>query len=230
MRYADVALRDELFELLAREGDLRGRRVLDVGCGTGTLLSWLAQHVTAKAWGVDPSEEMLAVARAKVGDSVGLKRARAEELPFKNGWFERVVMTLVVHHLDRPRAFAEFQRVLAEEGRLAIATFDPAQFEQHYLNAFFPSIAVIDRERFGTPDALVAQLEAAGFVGVTTAALDQVTHIDRDYALSRIKGKHISTFELIPDDEYTGGVERAERELPERVEVNQHWLVLSAHV
>ena len=211
-----------------REGDLRGRRVLDVGCGTGTLLTWLAQHVTAKAWGVEPSEEMLAVARAKVPETVGLKQGRAEELPFKDGWFERVVMTLVVHHLDRPRAFAEIGRVLADGGRIAIATFDAEQFEGHYLNAFFPSIAVVDRQRFGTSDELAAQLEAAGFTDVTTAKLDQTTQIDRDYALSRIRGKHISTFQLIPDDEYAAGVERAERELPERVEVNQHWLVVAA--
>jgi ubiquinone/menaquinone biosynthesis C-methylase UbiE len=213
-----------------REGDLRGRRVLDVGCGTGTLLAWLAQHATAKAWGVDPSEEMLAVARTKVGEGVGLKQARAESLPFKDGWFERVVMTLVVHHLDRARAFAEFRRVLASDGRIAIATFDPEQFDEHYLNAFFPSIAVVDRERFGTTDEIGAQLEAAGFSDFTTAALDQRTQIDREYALSRIRAKHISTFQLIPEDEYAAGVERAERELPERVEVNQHWVVLSAHV
>jgi ubiquinone/menaquinone biosynthesis C-methylase UbiE len=223
-------LRNELFELLVREGDLRGRRVLDVGCGTGTLLTWLAQHATAKAWGVDASEEMLAVARAKVGEGVGLKQGRAEELPFKDGWFERVVLTLVVHHLDRERAFAEFRRVLADDGRLAIATFDPEQFERHYLNAYFPSIAVVDRERFGTAEELAAQLEAAGFTDVTTATLHQKTEIDREYALSRIRGKHISTFQLIPDDEYAAGVEQAERELPERVEVNQHWVVLSAHV
>jgi SAM-dependent methyltransferase len=218
-------LRDELFELLVRLGDLRGRRVLDVGCGTGTLAAWLAEHAVAKVWGVDVSREMLAVARTK---GVTVREASAESLPFKDGWFERVVMTLVVHHLNRPRAFAEASRVLGAEGRLAIATFAPEQFDAHYLGPYFPSIPVIDRERFGTEDRLVGELEAAGFGEVVTERLHQRTEASRDYALARIRGRHISTFELVSDDEYAAGLERAERELPKRVPVEQHWLVVTA--
>src|SRR5204863_481520 len=87
----------ELVELLVREGDLRGTRVLDVGCGTGSLAVVLAEEYACKVWGVDASSEMLAVARAKVPEGVGLKLGRAEELPFKAGWFERVIATLAVH-------------------------------------------------------------------------------------------------------------------------------------
>jgi len=215
--------------LLVREGDLRGRRVLDVGCGTGTLAAWLAERVAAKVWGVDPSPEMLEVARGKVPADVGLKEARAEELPFKDAWFERIVLRLVVHHLDRPRAFAEFRRVLADDGRLVLATFEPAQFDDHYLSPYFPSIAVVDRERFA-PESFVAELEAAGFEGVRTTSLHQVTSVARDDALARIRGKHISTFQLIPEEEYAAGLERAEREFPERAVVHQRWAVVSAAV
>src|SRR3954470_23590355 len=152
LRHAEPGLRGEVFELLVRAGDLRGRRVLDVGCGTGTLATWLAENAAGRVWGVDASPEMLAVAREKVPAGVGLKEGRAEELPFKDGWFERVVMMLVVHHVDRATAFDEIHRVLAEDGRLVIATFAPAQFDEYYLGSYFPSIAHIDHARFGTPE------------------------------------------------------------------------------
>ena len=48
-----------------------------------------------------------------------VKVAPAEQLPFKDGWFERALMWLVVHLVDRPRAFGEAARVLAPDGRLA---------------------------------------------------------------------------------------------------------------
>src|SRR3712207_1246135 len=75
----------ERFELIVSVGDLAGRRVLDVGCGTGTLAAALAERHGCRVWGVDASPEMLGVARAKVPPAVGLKGGRAEELPFRDG-------------------------------------------------------------------------------------------------------------------------------------------------
>ena len=102
--------------------------MLDVGSGTGRLASLLVERYGCKVWGVDPEPEMVEVARAKVPSGVGLKIGCAEDLPFKDGWFERVTMTLVLQLVDRPRAFAEAIRVLQPGGRLALATFDYATF------------------------------------------------------------------------------------------------------
>jgi len=210
------------------EGDLRGRRVLDVGCGTGTLAAWLAERAAAKVWGVDASPEMLAVARAKVPEGVGLKLGHAEQLPFKDGWFERAVSSLAVHHFDRERAFSETHRVLAAGGRYAFATFDPSYFSQYYLNRFFPSFLEIDTARFPAADTLTAELHQAGFETARAATLTQQVTISRENALEKIRGRHISTFQLISDEEYTSGIERAERELPERIDYEHNWLVVSA--
>jgi SAM-dependent methyltransferase len=217
-----------VFELLVRSGDLRGRRVLDVGCGTGTLATWLAEHAAARVWGVDMSPEMLAVARKKVPAGVGLKEGRAAELPFKDGWFERVVTMLVIHHVDRTAALAEIHRVLGEEGRLVIGTFAPAQFDDYYLGGYFPSIAAADHARFGTPEQLVRELRAAGFGAVEEHRLDQRVELSRETVLARVRAKHISTFQLIPPEEYATGLARLERELPDSVESRLHWLVVSA--
>ena len=211
-----------------REGDLRGTRVLDVGCGTGTLAVALAEQYACKVWGIDPSPEMLDVARAKVSGGVGLKLGSAEALPFKDGWFERAVSKLAMHLVDRRRAFAEIHRVLAPGGRFALASFDPAHFTSYYLNTYFPSILAIDSERFAPADVLLTELREAGFADMRTASLTQALSMTRADALGRIRGRHISTFQLIPEEEYTAGLERAERELPDRIDYAQHWVVVSA--
>lgn len=211
-----------------REGDLRGRRVLEVGAGTGRLTAALAERALAKVWAVDPSPEMLAVARRKAPRGVAFKQARAEALPFKDGWFERAVAMLVVHVLDRPRAFAELRRVLGADGRLAVATFDPAHVRGYWLNRFFPSIAEIDLARFAPAEVLAGELRAAGFADVRTTPLHQRATIDRETALERIRGRHISTFDLIDETEIEVGLNRAVEELPDVVEYRTEWLVVVA--
>ncbi len=198
--------------------------MLDIGCGTGRFLAQLAE--IAKAWGVDASPEMVEVARTRARGA-GLKLGSAEELPFKDGWFDRATMWLVAHLVDRSRAFAEAHRVLAHDGRFAVATFDPSYFDEFWLNELFPSMETVDRERFPTAPELEAELGAAGF-DVRLLRLSQRGSLARSDALERIRGKHISTFDLISDEEYEAGLARAERELPERVDYRVEWLVVGA--
>jgi SAM-dependent methyltransferase len=212
----------ELFRLVEVEGDLVGRRVLDVGCGTGNLEAALAGR--ARLWGVDASPEMLEVACAKV-PGARFKLGRAEALPFKDGWFERAVMWLAVHLVDRPRAFAELRRVLRGDGRAVVVTFDPSYFDSFWLNRVLPSMEAIDRARFPTAAELEAELLAAGFAEARILRLSQHGSHTRGAALERIRERHISTFDLISEEEYEAGLARAERELPELVEFPIEWLI-----
>jgi len=214
----------EVFELLVREGDLLGRRVLDVGCGTGRVAAALAER-GARVWGVEPSPEMAALARERLST---VKVAPAEQLPFKDGWFERAVMWLVIHLVDRPRAFAEAARVLGPEGRLLIATFDPAHFERYWLNRYFPSLEAIDRARFPDPAALECELEEAGLGSIRLIPLSQRSAIDREGALERVRGRFISPLQLLDEQEYRHGLERMEKELPEENEYALEWIVALA--
>jgi ubiquinone/menaquinone biosynthesis C-methylase UbiE len=168
---------------------------------------------------------MLEVARSRVGGA-GLKLGSAEELPFKDGWFERATMWLVAHLVDRPRAFAEAARVLEPGGRFAVATFDPSYFDEFWLNELFPSMEAADRARFPTATELTAEL--APFAEVRLTRLSQTGSLTREVALERIRSKHISTFDLIDDQEYEAGLARAERDLPDRVDYRVEWLIAVA--
>jgi ubiquinone/menaquinone biosynthesis C-methylase UbiE len=216
----------ELFELLVERGDLGGRRVLEVGCGTGRLALALAER-GARVWAVDPSEEMLAAARSHAGPQVRFKRAEAEALPFKAGWFERAVLRLVVHLVERPRAFAELSRVLRPGARIVLATFGAGQFED-WLSDLYPAVAEIDRGRFPDEDELHAELETAGFAEVRATRLRQAGRLGRAEALERIRGRYVSTLRLLDEATYEEGLARAERELPEEIEYHLDWLVLDA--
>jgi len=216
------------FEAMVRLGDLRGRRVLDVGCGTGALAAALAERANAKVWGVEPSEEMRAVARMRLPRSIGVRAGSAEELPFRDGWFDGVTFSLVIHLVDREAAFAEAARVLAPGGRIVIVTFAPEHFDTYWAAKFFPSIPAIDRARFPTEQELAAELGAAGFEALQSERLSSRQTITREHALERIRGRHISTFHLLDPEEVEAGAARAEQEMPAEVEVRLEQLVVAA--
>jgi SAM-dependent methyltransferase len=91
------------------------RRILDVGCGTGTMLGYLARYGIAE--GVDIDEEAIEYCRAR-----GLQRvsqASAERLPFADSTFDLVTALDVVEHTDDDLGvLREIQRVLRPGGRL----------------------------------------------------------------------------------------------------------------
>jgi ubiquinone/menaquinone biosynthesis C-methylase UbiE len=205
---------------------LAGQRVLDVGCGTGRLAAALSQH--SSVWGIDASPEMLAVARRRVPPNVRLKLARAESPPFKEAWFDRAIYWLVVHLLDRPAAFRAAWRLLAPGGRACIVTFDSTYFADYWLNHYFPRFEAIDRERFPTADGLESELRGAGFEQVRVLRHHQRDRIDRETALAKVAGRHISTFDLLEPEEYEEGRARVERELPAEVEYEIRWLIAIA--
>lgn len=102
-----------------------GDRVIDVGCGTGVLAVAAHRRVGpgGRVVGLDPNEPMLGVARRRP-EPVEWHRAPAEELPYEDGAFDRVVSQFaLMYFADRARGLAECARVTAPGGRVAIATW-----------------------------------------------------------------------------------------------------------
>jgi ubiquinone/menaquinone biosynthesis C-methylase UbiE len=107
-----------------------GESVLDVGCGTGSLVRVARQQVgtTGRVAGIDASPAMIARARKKVPDA-RFEVAFAQSLPFADAEFDVVVNTLMLHHLprvDRDAAMREMRRVLKPGGRVLCVDFGGA--------------------------------------------------------------------------------------------------------
>ena len=107
-----------------------GHRVLEIGCGTGNLLITVARrHPAAEVIGIDPDPAALRRARRKANRArrpVRLDRAFAGELPYPDGSIDRVLSSLMWHHLDddeKPRAMREIRRVLRTGGQLHLVDF-----------------------------------------------------------------------------------------------------------
>ena len=101
-------------------------RLLDVGCGVGSLHPWLRDHVSDIV-GVDVSAASLAIARRENPTSQFV-RYDGHSLPFKDGAFDAVVATCVVHHVpvdQWPAFFAELRRVLRVGGKALIVEHNP---------------------------------------------------------------------------------------------------------
>lgn len=101
---------------------VRGERVLEVGCGPGHLLPFLAEG-GRRVSACDLSGAMLCRTRrqvAKAGLPVSLCRARAQALPFAAAGFDAVVCTFPSRFIADPRTWAEFERVLAPGGRAVV--------------------------------------------------------------------------------------------------------------
>jgi ubiquinone/menaquinone biosynthesis C-methylase UbiE len=117
--------------IAAMAGLAPGERVLDVGCGTGSLALAAKTLVGADGvvQGIDASNEMIERARNKAqarGVPAGFAVASVEALPFPDGSFDVVFSTLMMHHLPRPvrRVCAEeMARVLRPGGRVMVADF-----------------------------------------------------------------------------------------------------------
>jgi ubiquinone/menaquinone biosynthesis C-methylase UbiE len=116
--YINATLQATLSHLNIPPGD----RLLDLGCGTGTLLEKL-QKVSPEAelFGIDPTAEMLNVARQKLPASIDLKVGNATNIPFPSDSFDILVSTSAFHYFRHPeQAIGEMKRVLKSGGRLII--------------------------------------------------------------------------------------------------------------
>ena len=102
-------------------GNIKGKRVLDFGCGNGSNSLLLARR-GASVCGIDISHDLLAIARERLGRADTPLQplflvASAHDLPFESESFDLVFGIAILHHLDLRLVSAEVHRVLKPGGR-----------------------------------------------------------------------------------------------------------------
>jgi ubiquinone/menaquinone biosynthesis C-methylase UbiE len=118
---------NKAYDALVAQAELAdGLRVLEIGCGTGNVTTRVKRAAPgADVVGSDPDPLALARAQRKAGGLSGIRfeRAYAQELPFADGEFDRVLSSMMLHHLDddvKAGAAAEIYRVLRPGSTLHI--------------------------------------------------------------------------------------------------------------
>jgi ubiquinone/menaquinone biosynthesis C-methylase UbiE len=135
--------------------ELKGKRVLDAGCGPGHYARWMVEQ-GAQVVGIDLTPRMLEIARAQLGDSVTLHRTDLNEpLPFlEDESFDIVLSALVCDYIrDWRRLFKEIHRVLRPEGVFVFSSQHPMmEFVHHPVGSYFDTHYTTCKWRgFGEP-------------------------------------------------------------------------------
>jgi ubiquinone/menaquinone biosynthesis C-methylase UbiE len=127
---------------VAKKLDLKSEdRLLDVGCGAG-LFEIAFAHWLKETYGVDYSEEMVEVAKKNTGkyDNVIIEKANIQNLPFKDEFFDKILVNSVIQYLNNlyevKGAFKELKRVTKKQGRILVSLIPDASKKDMFLNGY----------------------------------------------------------------------------------------------
>ena len=152
-----------------------GQAVLDLGCGTATLTVMLKQaHPDALVTGLDGDPAVLKIGQTKATKAavqLTLDQGMAYDLPYPNGSFDRVVSSLMFHHLttqDKQQTMNEVYRILRPGGRFLIVDFGrPQGIWSQVVSAIMARLEEVGDNHKGL---LLAMMSLAGFTDVTSPA------------------------------------------------------------
>ena len=189
----------------------QGKKVLDLGCGTGNIAWQIKNTVDTDLIGIDVSLAMLKVANSKSLEVI-CTDIDNQQLPFRDSSFDTVMGAYVIHQIKNLNfMLSEIYRVL-RDGVLVLLTSSHRQIENQHpiVKEFFPSYVDIDKGRFPDIDRIDSLLESLAFKDIKHEEVT-VANIPIDYEyLQKVKNKYVSTYHLMPESEFENGIAKLE--------------------
>lgn len=142
--------------------------LLDVGCGTGKLLSNIhEQHPDAYLFGIDISNEMLHIARENLGEYAIVQYGDAEFLPYASGSMNVITCNDSFHHYPNPLEVLNAMYCVLEKGGVLLIGESYAPFGiRHMMNLYFKKSKDGDVKIY-TKKEMIKMLEFIGFQDIT---------------------------------------------------------------
>jgi SAM-dependent methyltransferase len=200
-----------LKSILASSGLTPKSRVLEVGSGTGNYITAIQEATGCRAWGVDPSNEMLAAAR-EAGSRVNFAWGRGETLRFEDDFFDLVFSVDVIHHVrGREEYHREAHRVLRPGGLVCTVTDNEWIIRNRIpLSAYFPDTVERELERYPDETDLRNEMAWVGFRDLRREVVEH--HYDLD-DLGPYRAKAFSSLHLIEQGAWERGLRRMELDM-----------------
>ncbi|MBI1870779.1 MAG: class I SAM-dependent methyltransferase [Chlamydiae bacterium] len=125
----DMALKRRAARLLSGLEVFEGARILDLGCGDGFYLHLLSELGNYDLYGIDPDDRALKSAKRNLADKkIDLRQGKIETLPYEDHFFDRIILSEVLEHLQDDRlGLKDCYRVL-KPGGIVIATVPHAHY------------------------------------------------------------------------------------------------------
>jgi len=215
---------DEIIDLFARKFDFRsGVPFLDFGCGTGNYLSRICARFGCEGYGTEPSDSMRTQAIRK-NPTLELRKGDHTKTGFPNGIFGLAYMTDVIHHVsDRDLLFRTLSAALKPGGIVAILTESHGQLRSRWYNAYFPSLAGNELERYPDIPEIVRAAESAGFFPLACDVRPSLSGgtVCEDF-VRNVREKNYSMFRLLKEREFALGLSMLEADLGKAIPENDH--------
>lgn len=189
----------------------KASQTLEVGCGTGNYIIALQAASGCACFGIDPSEQMLAVAR-KRSRRIKFVQGRAEKIDFPDEAFDLVFSVDVIHHIsDQPAFFHEASRILRPGGMLCTVTDSEEIIRNRQpLANYFPETVEVELKRYPRIVDLRAMMTRAGLMDIQEAMVELSTLTDD---IEAYRQKVFSSLILIPSEAFERGIRRMEADL-----------------
>lgn len=188
------------------------KRVLEIGSGTGNNSQAFVEAYPCALIGLDRSRGMLSRAAAK-GLRGSWVQADAIRLPLADQTIDFVFGVLVLHHIVQLDVLVQQCFRVLRQGYAAFVTSPHDFIERHPMNRYFPNFAAIDKARFQSINQIRSAFAKAGFSQTgAERAIGETVLIDRAY-LEKVRSKFISTYDLLPPNEYAHGLAQLQADI-----------------